>query len=154
MKLKPLISILYSLLILFGGHTAIAESSWFVLMHTPGFKWDHKLSFSDQNGIEQHINFMSDLLAAGEMVMGGPFLDNSGGMAILKVESMEVAMEVANRDPAVQSGLLNVEVKLWSTPLSRMSVVRKRKPLVSIPKDSPFKLKSPSPGAPINIEDE
>lgn len=97
---------------------------------------------------------MSDLLEAGEMVMAGPFADNSGGMAILKIESMEAAMEIANRDPAVQSGVLNVEVKAWTTPLSTMSVVRKRKPLVSIPKDSPFKLKSPSPGAPINIEDE
>lgn len=152
MNPKQLISLLLSLVILLIGQPGVAESPWFVLMHSPGLKWNQELSFFDQAGIEQHKAFMSDLLEAGDMVMGGPFLDNSGGMAILKVESIEAAMAIAHRDPAVQSGILKVEVKSWITPLSRMSVVRKRKPVVSIPRDAPFKVKSPSSGAPINTD--
>ena len=154
MKLKQLISLLFSLSISLFGMSGFAESPWFVLMHTPGPAWDQNLSFYDQAGIEQHKTFMSDLLETGDMVMGGPFLDNSGGMAILKVESIEAALAIAKRDPAVRSGILNVEVRSWITPLSRMSVVRKRKPIVSMPKDATFKLKSPSSDAPINLEDE
>jgi len=154
MKLNNLYSVLLSISMLLLGQSVCAESPWFVLMHTPGSKWDQDLSIFDQVGIEQHKTFMSDLLEAGDMVMGGPFVDGSGGMAILKVESVEDALAIANRDPAVRSNILNVEVKQWSTPLSSMSVVRKRKPIVSIPKDAPFKVKSPSPDAPINIEDK
>ena len=154
MKLKQLISLLFSLSISLFGMSGFAESPWFVLMHTPGPAWDQNLSFYDQAGIEQHKTFMSGLLETGDMVMGGPFLDNSGGMAILKVESIDVALAIANRDPAVQAGILKVDVKSWITPLSRMSVIKQRKAIVSMPRDAPFKLKSPSSDAPINIEDE
>ena len=154
MKHNHLNSLLFSLSILLFGQSVVAETTWFVLMHTPGTNWDQNLSFFDQPGIEQHKTFMSDLLEAGDMVMGGPFLDSSGGMAILKVESIEDALVIAKRDPAVQSNILNVEVKQWVTPLSRMGVLRKRQPIVSIPRDTPFKVKSPSSGAPINIDDE
>jgi uncharacterized protein YciI len=154
MTYKYLNSLLFSLSMLLVGQTVVAESPWFVLMHSPGLKWDQKLSFFDQVGIEQHRTFMSDLLEAGDMVMGGPFLDNSGGMAILKVESIDAALAIANRDPAVQAGILKVDVKSWTTPLSRMSVIKERKAIVSMPRDAPFKLKSPAADAPINIEDE
>ncbi|WP_158320109.1 YciI family protein [Acidocella aminolytica] len=30
----------------------------------------------------KHIEYMSGFFASGELVMGGPFLDDSGGMAI------------------------------------------------------------------------
>jgi uncharacterized protein YciI len=154
MTYKHLNSLLFSLSMLLVGQSVVAESPWFVLMHSPGLRWDQSLSFFDQVGIEQHSTFMSDLLEAGDLVMGGPFLDNSGGMAILKVESIDAALAIANRDPAVQAGILKVDVKSWITPLSRMSVIKKRKAIVSMPKDAPFKLKSPSSDAPINIEDE
>lgn len=154
MKFKPLIALLFALLISLSGTSAIAESAWFVLMHTPGPAWNPEVSFVAQKGVSQHRSYMNEQLQQGNLVLGGPFQDNSGGMMILKVNSIELAMEIANEDPAVQSGLLNVEVKSWLTPLSRMSIVRNRKKTVSVSKDLPFKVKSPSSGAPINIQEK
>jgi uncharacterized protein YciI len=154
MKYKHLSSLLFCLSMLLFGQSVVAESPWFVLMHTPGPEWDQNLSYFDQTGIDQHTTFMSELLKAGDMVMGGPFMDGSGGMAILKVESIEEALAIANRDPAVRSKLLKVEVRQWSTPLSSMIVSRKRKPVVAISRDAPFRVKSPLNDAPINIEDK
>jgi uncharacterized protein YciI len=135
------------------GNAAAAESSWFVLIHTPGSKWNSEVSYTNQQGVQQHNSYMAQRLEEGTLVLGGHFQDSSGAMMILKVGSIEQATEIARNDPAVKSGLLNVEVKSWHTPLSSMNI-RKRKAAVSIPKNSAFKVKSESPGAPINIENE
>jgi uncharacterized protein YciI len=89
-----------------------------VLIHSPGTKWVDSLSFREQPGIEMHVNYMATLLESKKLVMGGPFLDNSGGMVIYN-GSTEEAEKDANNDPAVKEGLLNVKVKSWMVVMSR-----------------------------------
>ncbi|MEZ5059808.1 MAG: YciI family protein [Saprospiraceae bacterium] len=59
-----------------------------------------------------HVQYMATF-GTEKLVMGGPFLDNSGGMMIYNCETIEEAQKIANDDPTVKSGLLNVEVKQW-----------------------------------------
>ena len=90
-----------------------------VLTHTPGPLWDHAKHFRDQPGIAAHVGYMSGQAEAGRLVMGGPFLDDSGGMAIFDTPTLDDARAIAEADPTVKSGLLNVTVKPWLVALSR-----------------------------------
>jgi uncharacterized protein YciI len=60
---------------------------------------------------------MAGLLEQGLIVMGGPYLDDSGGMMVSRASSLEEAERLAHEDPGVQSGLLTVEVKAWYVPM-------------------------------------
>jgi uncharacterized protein YciI len=73
--------------------------------------WDHSLAFQEQPGVIEHVRYMASFHEAG-MVMGGPYLDNSGGMMIFN-GSKEEAERIATSDPCVKNGLLNVVVRPW-----------------------------------------
>ncbi|MBL7960430.1 hypothetical protein JNL27_09360 [bacterium] len=89
-----------------------------VIFHTPGPKWVDSLSFQEQPGIVEHINYMATILESKRLVEGGPFLDNSGGMMVFD-GSKDEAEKVANADPAVKAGLLKFKVKPWLVAMSR-----------------------------------
>ena len=99
--------------------TGAGPATYFVLTHAPGPLWDHAKAFRDQPGIGAHVGYMGGQADQGRIVMGGPFLDNSGGMMILDVPTIEDAHTIANADPTVTSGLLTVTVKPWLAVLHR-----------------------------------
>jgi uncharacterized protein YciI len=93
---------------------AAAETpALFVLLHSPGPAWNPALGFRQQPGVMDHVRYMASFEADGALVLGGPFLDNSGGMMILRAPSLEAARALAEADPAVKAGLLRVTVKPW-----------------------------------------
>ena len=96
-----------------------APPTYFVLIHSPGPLWDHAKGFRDQPGLEQHLGYMGGFADKGRIVLGGPFLDNSGGMMIFDVPTIEDARTIAQGDPTVKSGLLTVTVKPWLAALAR-----------------------------------
>ena len=71
----------------------------------------------------ENVKYMRQQFEKDLMVMGGPFLDDSGGIMIYSGADIEKAKELANADPAVRSGLLNVEVKLWMVPMSSVKKI-------------------------------
>jgi len=87
--------------------------TYFVLFHKPGPHWEEGKSFSDQPGIMEHVHYMAGFFARGELLMGGPFLDNSGGMMVFRTSTIEQAKTIAHEDPTVKAGLLSVNVKPW-----------------------------------------
>ncbi|MEZ4838696.1 YciI family protein [Flavobacterium sp.] len=94
-----------------------APTTFFVLFHTPGKNWVASLPFKEQPNVMEHVKYMSTFLESKKLIMGGPFLDNSGGMMIYSCEKIEEALKIANDDPCVKNGLLNVEVKQWFVPM-------------------------------------
>src|SRR5689334_17720821 len=94
---------------------------YFVLSHSPGQQWLAGTPFMEQPGVEVHIAFMRGLMEAGRLALGGPFLDNSGGMCIARFESLEEAIDAAEGDESVKAGLLRVEVKPWLAAMDTIS---------------------------------
>ena len=92
---------------------------YFVLSHAPGPAWDHSKGFFDQPGLRHHLEYMKPIFAAGKIVLGGPFLDDSGGMMILDVATVEEATAIAAADPTVKAGLLVVTVRPWMAAFAR-----------------------------------
>jgi len=86
---------------------------FFVMMHAPGPKWVPGTPFREQPGIPEHVGYMHGLQEKGLLEMGGPFLDDSGGMMVSRAASREEVVRLAEADPAVKSGLLAVTVKPW-----------------------------------------
>ena len=85
----------------------------FALIHRPGPAWQDGVGYREQPGIERHVAYMRSLFDQGRMPMGGPFLDDSGGMMLLEADSLDEATAVARADPTVGEGLLCVDVRQW-----------------------------------------
>jgi len=89
-----------------------AQATYYVVIHTPGPAWNSALDAFHQPGIGGHRGYWSQF-QSGPLVMGGPFLDGSGGMMIIKAASIEAARQMAAGDPGVKSGLLVATVRPW-----------------------------------------
>ncbi|MDT7571523.1 MAG: uncharacterized protein QOE05_1697 [Actinomycetota bacterium] len=90
-----------------------------VIEHVPGPAWLSGVGFRDQPGVADHRATMKGWLAAGQLVMGGPFLDGEGGgMAIVRFDDVGAAAAAAQSDPAVQAGLLVATARPWLAGLS------------------------------------
>lgn len=63
--------------------------------------------------VRDHIDFLRRLDAEGKLIMCGPFTSMNGGMIIIRSDNMEEAIEIAKKDPFVQSGARNFEVRSW-----------------------------------------
>ena len=87
----------------------------YVVVHTPGPKWQAGRSIFEQEGIQEHIEHFRKLLADGRLEMGGPFLDEAAGGMMIPTEGQTEAeiIAFANADPTVISGLLRAEVRQW-----------------------------------------
>ena len=67
---------------------------------------------------EEHQGFIRALGASGELVLAGPFLDDTAmrGVYLLKAASLEDARRLANLDPSVRAGRLMAETHPWMVP--------------------------------------
>lgn len=92
--------------------SANSASGYYAVIISPGPAWDYSKKRDDQIGIMEHRKYMASLLGHA-MSEGGPFDDALGGLAVLNAESIAEARAIAERDPAVQRGLLKVEVHKW-----------------------------------------
>jgi uncharacterized protein YciI len=95
------------------------SSTRFVALHTPGPGWRSGVAFFEQEGVDEHAAHYAAVMEAGNLELGGPFLDGSGGMMVFRAGLDRAEVDrIAAADPAVQSGLLKVEVKPWMAALS------------------------------------
>jgi uncharacterized protein len=83
-----------------------------------------------------HLAHMGALGEAGHLVVAGPFSDQEDetlrGLALYQVGSVEEARRMAEADPAVQAGRLEVEVVTWNVEEGYMTFP-KRPPVAAAP---------------------
>ena len=63
--------------------------------------------------ISRHIAHQRKHFEAGKLLMGGPWMDEQGGMAILEVDSTDEAHQIVQNDPAVSGGFYVVALHPW-----------------------------------------
>jgi uncharacterized protein YciI len=56
--------------------------------------------------IQEHLAAMRDRYDEGRLLLGGPFTDPSGGIAVLDVEDEAAAVALMEADPGVRAGVL------------------------------------------------
>lgn len=71
-----------------------------------------------------HMANIVRMAEKGELVVAGPFLDNSEirGIYIFNVESVEKAKQLTETDPAIQAGRLVMELHPWYGSAALMQV--------------------------------
>lgn len=86
-----------------------------VVFHHPGPAWQQGVPLFEQPGLQDHIDHYRGLLQSGQLGAGGPFLDGKGGGMMIARPGMALdeLQAFAERDPAVQAGLLTVSVRPW-----------------------------------------
>jgi uncharacterized protein YciI len=87
-----------------------ANRRFFVLLMSPGEKWERDKPMSQQN-LEEHRAYYQKLLEKDLVVIGGGFLEEEGGLSILRVKNKAEADSLVRNDPAVISGVFKIQVK-------------------------------------------
>jgi hypothetical protein len=66
---------------------------------------------------KNHLGHMRAMFEAGKMVIGGPFDEQKDqslrGMCLYRVATLDEARGLAEQDPAVKAGRLEVDVMAW-----------------------------------------
>jgi uncharacterized protein len=91
---------------------------YYVALLWRGPQWTRNLTNDNEKVQEAHRLYIRAIGASGELILAGPFLDDSPicGIYLLKVKSLEEARNLVELDPSVQSGRLMVELHPWEVP--------------------------------------
>jgi uncharacterized protein YciI len=90
----------------------------YALVYAPGPAWERNKGVFEQR-LQDHNQYMGDLFRANVLLLGGPFTDSSGWLAVIQVSGEDQAMIIAADDPAVKSRLMNVVVRPWTLMFER-----------------------------------
>jgi len=92
-----------------------------MIIHKPGPTWKQSVPAFEQPGLQEHVNYFAQWLAAGKLLMGGPFMDQASGGTMISEDGISEAEAnaFAAEDPTVKSGLLVFEVRPWMAALHK-----------------------------------
>src|SRR5262249_14384021 len=88
----------------------------FAVIRTAGAEWVAGLGTREQPLWDEHAVFMDRLFDDGRIVLGGPYVDGSGALVIVEMDTESPAQVRAafDADPWVTRDILPVaEVKRW-----------------------------------------
>ena len=85
---------------------------YFLIIHKPGSAWKEGEGFQNQDLME-HGAYIHNLFKQGKAIEGGPFLDDTGGMAIFIANDLEHAKELVKQDPAIIKGVFTADIRPW-----------------------------------------
>ena len=66
-----------------------------------------------KQGLVPHREYVREALTKGILIAGGPFMDHTGGLIILEVDSLGEAQHFADNDPAVIEEKFEAKVYPW-----------------------------------------
>ena len=81
----------------------------FIIVMRRGPKWIPGKGVSEQP-LLKHGRYLKELMDKGLLQFAGPFLDDSGGLLLLKVADESEARRIAEHDPAVLEQILEPEI--------------------------------------------
>lgn len=98
-----------------------AMITYYLVFLRRGPNWTAEITPEIEELQRQHMAHINRLADSGDLILAGPFLEQSGdnalaGLFIFKVESMQTAKELTQSDPAVKAGRLTYEVLPWLGP--------------------------------------
>lgn len=78
---------------------------------------------------DEHRAHLRELLAAGKLVMSGPWLDDDGALIVYEAASIEAARELVSCDPYTQAGVVTeAGLHAWNVVFDRHAVVEVSSP--------------------------
>ncbi|MBD3234892.1 MAG: hypothetical protein GF315_14305 [candidate division Zixibacteria bacterium] len=86
--------------------------NYYAIIYTPGPSWKKGKTVYQQE-LSAHGEYMAQLLERNILIAGGPFIDNSGGLAILRARNLKEAQDIINHDPAIENSVFNASLRPW-----------------------------------------
>ncbi len=86
----------------------------FVVIYTPGPAWQTVKTVAELPYFREHYQYMRQVFAAGQLLMGGPFLDDQGALGILDVADEAQARDIVAHDPFVHMQVVEAQVHPWN----------------------------------------
>lgn len=84
----------------------------FVICYRRGPAWlDGKTVF--EQPLQAHLAYMKSLSAAGTLMLGGPFVDDLGGLIVVAAAGADEARAIYEADPAVRDRVMVAEAHPW-----------------------------------------
>jgi uncharacterized protein YciI len=95
--------------------------TYYLVLLRRGPNWTADVTPKIEELQKQHLAHINRMAETGDLVLAGPFLEQTGdsalaGLFIFKVESIQTARELTQSDPAVKAGRLVYEVIPWMGP--------------------------------------
>jgi len=84
----------------------------FVIYYRRGPAWIEGKTVFEQP-LQPHLAYMKRLAAAGTLKLGGPFVDNCGGMIVVDAAGIAEAQALFEADPAVRDRVMVAEAHPW-----------------------------------------
>ena len=66
-----------------------------------------------------HFDYLKSLLENGQLVLAGPALDSSFGIAVFEARDEEAARSIMEADPSVAKGIMNATLHPYRSSLLR-----------------------------------
>jgi uncharacterized protein YciI len=88
------------------------QGDHYAIIYEPGPNWLPGKPTREQP-LKDHLAHLLRHGAEGRMTMGGPFLDNTGGLVIVVAESAEVPEQIVREDPGIVAGILKASIHKW-----------------------------------------
>lgn len=86
------------------------QHNYYFTIYRPGPGWVKEKTMFEQPKIREHGFYMGQLQMKGEIVLGGPFTDNTGGLVIFDFADAGTAVEKIKKDPIIQNDIVLVEI--------------------------------------------
>ncbi|MDN3668042.1 YciI family protein [Echinicola jeungdonensis] len=91
-------------------------------------------SFTDQERMDiqkRHLDYIQKMAEDKKIILAGPFLDdgNLRGIFLFNITSLDSAQKWTSNDPAVQAGVLTMELKQWYGSAGIMAIPELHKKL-------------------------
>ena len=96
------------------------HANFYMVKYTPGKKWNHRVDYWGQKGIDGHKAHLDALYDSDTLLLGGPLVDEPGAMIVIRGRSLLHATSVALRDPIVAHQVLDIDVGGWRWEMSKM----------------------------------
>ena len=96
----------------YSGDRGEAIGTCFLIIFRPGPNWINGEPVFAQ-ALRPHARYLQQLYDQGKLLYAGPFLDNCGGLAILKVSTEAEAREILAIEPATAEQVLIAEIHPW-----------------------------------------
>jgi ketosteroid isomerase-like protein/uncharacterized protein YciI len=90
----------------------VSAARWFVILYEPGPAWLAGKPMAEQN-LAPHRDYIELLASQGRVLTGGPFIDEAGGMLVVRAGTEATAAAILSGDPGVSSGILTGNIKAY-----------------------------------------
>jgi uncharacterized protein YciI len=82
----------------------------FAIIYTQGSAWNVEKPLKEQRGLSDHLEYLQRLFDTKTLLIGAPFTESIGGIAIIKADGLTEAQDIAAHDPFALNHVAQVTV--------------------------------------------